>query len=151
MKERENEIISTKNQLSWVLKKLTVNKHKKAPISIKMDVPVKFSTGLGVNFSPNFWRIPVRSKWNLFSVTHKRFPSSDRRQTVKWWSTFEWSLFKIPYSIFTSSSRLNRLQIFYSPLIQHRLNMLFIPTLPVKVEFTEKVRKLSNARNAEQC
>ena len=32
-----------------------------------------------------------------------------------------------------------------------RLNMLFIPTLPVKAEFTAMLRILSNAENAEQC
>ena len=32
-----------------------------------------------------------------------------------------------------------------------RLNMLFIPTLPVKPEFTSILRIMSNAKNAEPC
>ena len=31
-----------------------------------------------------------------------------------------------------------------------RLNMLFIPTLPVKVEFKSMLRILGNAKNAKQ-
>ena len=32
-----------------------------------------------------------------------------------------------------------------------RLNMLFIPTPPVKAEFTAMLRILSNSTNVEQC
>ena len=35
-------------------------------------------------------------------------------------------------------------------LKETRLNMLFIPTLPVKVEFTEILVMLSNTKNAKQ-
>ena len=36
-------------------------------------------------------------------------------------------------------------------LTKTRLNMLFIPTLLVKADFTAILRMLSNDKNAEQC
>ena len=42
------------------------------------------------------------------------------------------------------------LQAFHVILEITRLNMLFIPTLPVKVEFNQMLRMLGNTKNAKQ-
>ena len=54
------------------------------------------------------------------------------------------------FDIYTVNVVLER-QIFKVLHQRTRLNILFIPTLPVKAEFTAMLSMLNNAVNAEQC